>query len=118
MDKAKLQLGMNPSTARNRLLRDLVAKLLRERKETCYRCDKPLNSDWTVDHKINWLDSDDPVGLFFDVDNVAFSHHSCNSGASRTPMKKYDSPTACKRAWKQSNYSPAKRHEQYLKHGH
>lgn len=29
------------------------------------------------------LDSDDPIGKFFDFDNIAFSHISCNIKASR-----------------------------------
>ena len=37
--------------------------------------------EFSVEHKIPWLDSDDPIGLFFSLDNIAFSHHSCNSGA-------------------------------------
>ena len=30
------------------------------------------------------------MNLFFDLDNVAFSHHSCNVGAARQPDNRYD----------------------------
>ena len=37
----------------------------------------------SIDHKTPWLHSEDPRGLFFDIDNIAFSHKSCNYSAAR-----------------------------------
>jgi len=44
---------------------------------------------FSIEHKIPWLDSSDPVGLYFDLNNISFSHHSCNVRAARRPNKKY-----------------------------
>ncbi len=38
---------------------------------------------FSIEHIVPWLDSDDPKGLFFDLNNIAFSHLSCNVGAAR-----------------------------------
>jgi hypothetical protein len=66
-----------------------------------------------------------PVGLFFDLDNVAFSHLSCNTGASRKPNQKYFTPEdrleADRRLDRESykrTYYPQKRREKYKKHGY
>ena len=45
---------------------------------------KILNvKDMSIDHKINWLDSEDPIKTFFDTENILFSHASCNSAHTR-----------------------------------
>lgn len=84
MKKAK-QLGMNPSTAQNRLTKDILFKLICETgKNFCYHCKEEITRETlSIEHKTPWLDSKDPVGLFFDLDNIAFSHLSCNAAAAR-----------------------------------
>lgn len=78
------QLGMNVGKAnailRKRILFSLVKKC---GLDTCFRCKKALDSveDFTIDHKDSWLHSADPVKNFFDLDNIAFSHASCNYAA-------------------------------------
>ena len=49
----------------------------------CYRCGWyiALIEDLSIEHKEDWLGSADPVKTFFDLDNIAFSHIKCNSGA-------------------------------------
>lgn len=57
---------------------------------TCFQCGEPIETidEFTVEHKVPWLDSDDPIKLFFDLDNIAYSHHSCNVAARRRdPLK-------------------------------
>lgn len=119
MDAKRLQLGMNPSTARNRLLKDIVGKLLSEQNASCFRCGKPLNGDWTIDHIENWLHSDDPVSMYFDLENVAFSHHACNSGAHRKNGTRQPHKQKLKKeaARKRKVYCPQKRHRRYIKTG-
>jgi len=39
--------------------------------------------NFTIEHKVPWLDSEDPVKMFFDLDNIAFSHHKCNVAERR-----------------------------------
>jgi len=80
------QLGMNPSTASNRLNKQLLFSLgERLGMQWCFQCASKIESveDMSVEHKIPWLHSEDPVGLFFDLDNIAFSHKVCNYSVSR-----------------------------------
>ena len=84
--KKTKQLGMNPSTASNRLKKLLLFDLAKRLKiNWCYQCGAEIKkaSKMTVEHKTPWLDSDDPAKNFFDIDNIAFSHASCNYGAAR-----------------------------------
>ncbi len=85
IQKKKLQLGMNPSTASHRLVKDLLYRYaVVTRSQYCYHCNKFMSrEDFSVEHKTPWLDSNDPVGLYFDLENVTFSHLSCNVSASR-----------------------------------
>jgi hypothetical protein len=88
--KKHSQLGINPSTASQRLVKDLLFKFVSDAGHVCHQCGGSLTrGDFSVEHKTPWLDSDDPVGLFFDLGNVAYSHRSCNASAARRPHKKY-----------------------------
>jgi hypothetical protein len=73
-------LGMPISKASHRLNRDLIYWLGSQLGVmNCYRCGEPISrEDFTIDHKVDWLDSDAPVDTFFDVENIAFSHLRCN----------------------------------------
>ena len=84
------QLGMNPSTAAGALKKELMFHMAQKcGMDACHQCGDTIETskELSVEHKIPWLDSDDPVGLFFDLDNVAFSHLSCNIGAARSARK-------------------------------
>lgn len=84
------QLGMNFSTAQNRLRKDLLFSLVqRLGDDICYRCGEKIVSkeELSIEHKVDWLDSEHPSKLFFDLDNITFSHLSCNTRASRNPNK-------------------------------
>lgn len=35
-------------------------------------------TEFTIDHKESWLLGDDALQLFYDMDNIAFSHARCN----------------------------------------
>lgn len=78
-EKAKQQLGMPYPTATHRLrkmiLFDCVQKLGRD---TCYVCEDPIESveELSIEHKLPWLDKG--VDLFWDLENIAFSHRICN----------------------------------------
>lgn len=88
MSKKKIQLGMNPSTASHRLRTDILFKFVTDAGHLCYQCGGELRrEDFSIEHKKPWLDSDDPVRNFFDLDNIVYSHLGCNSGASRVPNK-------------------------------
>jgi len=126
--KKQNQLGMNPSTASGRLVKDLLFKFVKEKHPNCFRCGGPLTREtFSIEHKTPWLDSDDPVGLFFDLDNIDFSHHSCNVKAARTPNKKYYSKeewlqakASQNREWRAKQDKDARikrRRDQYLRTG-
>jgi len=82
----KKQLGMDPGTASNRLKVHLMYELAKRLDmHWCYQCGAEIefSKDISIEHKTPWLHSEDPKGLFFDLDNVVFSHKSCNYGAAR-----------------------------------
>ena len=84
--KKRAQLGMPQGTAANKLRKiimfDLVCKL---KLNTCYQCQSSIDTveELSIEHKEPYLDSADPIQKYFDLGNIAFSHHSCNSGARR-----------------------------------
>jgi len=80
------QLGIAHSVACQRLRKILLFDMAQRLNLTkCYRCGKEIAdiNDFTVDHIVPWRDSHDPLGVFLDLKNIAFSHHACNSGAAR-----------------------------------
>lgn len=121
--KKQTQLGMNPSTAQGRLVKDLLFKFVQLHHPNCYHCGGTLTREtFSIEHKTPWLDSEDPVGLFFNLDNIDFSHHRCNIGAVRKPMKKYASMKEKRAAnWasyvEKKPYCPKRRRARYEKHG-
>ena len=79
------KLGMPHGTAAARLRKALMFKvagllgLL-----TCFRCERQIETaaELSVEHKDSWELAADPAKAFFDLDNVAFSHLSCNCEAT------------------------------------
>lgn len=81
-----VQLGMNPGTAAGRLRKLILFDLARQLNLVeCFRCNLEICDieNFTIEHKIPWLDSEDPTKLYFDLNNITFSHMSCNYGAAR-----------------------------------
>lgn len=124
--KKQTQLGMNPSTASHRLVKDTLWKLVvATGQDKCNRCGQPMTREtFSIEHKIPWLDSDDPVGLFFDQDNIAFSHLRCNIADGRRPLKKYANAEEARQAelkrnreYRRKIYCPVKRAEKYRREG-
>lgn len=90
--KKEKQLGMKLGTASGRLKKSLLFKLVVQcGLDICFRCKNKIDTpeDLTVEHKLAWLDSDNPVELFFDLDNISFSHSACNSGAGKRKEAKH-----------------------------
>ena len=79
-NKCKLLLGMSRSTANTKLHRELIWMLLQETGRTkCYRCGKEMTrEDFSIEHKIPWMNSSNPKKLFWSLDNIDFSHLQCN----------------------------------------
>jgi len=89
--KKTIQLGMPYGTANNRLKKSILFDLIqRSGLDVCYRCSDKIDNekDLSIEHKISWLDSKDHQKLFFDLDNISFSHLSCNCRASTGGYKK------------------------------
>jgi len=71
---------MNLSTASNRLRKLVLFKLVQDtNQDDCFRCGKTISSaeELSIEHKEFWLDAD--PALFWDMENIAFSHLKCNS---------------------------------------
>ena len=88
---------MNPSTASNRLKKEILFSFVRKAGENkCYQCGEEIKdvSTFSIEHKIPWLDSKSPTDLYFDLNNISFSHLSCNSKAARRNPFKVTHPSA------------------------
>lgn len=80
------RLQMPIGTASNRLKKTILLRLLQRLDEDlCFRCSERIETveQLSIEHKEAWLYAPDPVGSFFDLDNIAFSHLSCNCSASK-----------------------------------
>ena len=83
--KKREQLGMPFGTASGKLRKSIIFWLVQETKrDMCFRCDTQIVDidNLSIEHKEDWLDSSDPVELFFSLDNIAFSHLKCNISAT------------------------------------
>lgn len=119
MDKRQLQLGINPSTAAQRLRTDLLFNFVQAAGHVCHRCGGALSREtFSIEHKTPWLDSNDPKKLFFALDNIAYSHQFCNYSAARKPTKKWASDRERWADEKRRFYTPEKRHAKYVRSGH
>lgn len=85
MSKKFDQLGMSPSTAQGRLVKDILWEfVVRSGQNKCYHCGEFMcRETFSIEHKTPWLDSENPKEAYFDLDNIGFSHLSCNCRAAR-----------------------------------
>lgn len=76
--RKKEQLGMPWGTACGRLRKKLLFHLLSKcNMNICIRCNTSLlEEDFTIEHIQPWLGRDN--NLFWDMNNIAFSHKKCN----------------------------------------
>lgn len=78
------QLGMSSGTATYRLARLLLFHYVQQASaDICFRCGLKIETvdDFSVEHKKPWLHVS--PDLYWDLENIAFSHRACNSGAAR-----------------------------------
>lgn len=74
-------LGISYGTACNKLKKQIMFSLLqRLGEDTCFKCEKTIDdvSELSVEHKVPWENRENGVELFWDLDNIAFSHLRCN----------------------------------------
>ena len=89
-EKKAKQLGISFGAASGRLRKMLMFEMAKSLDlDTCHRCGDKITDikHFSMEHKVPWMDSADPVGLFYDLRNVAFSHLSCNSACGVRPTK-------------------------------
>lgn len=120
---------MNPSTASGRLVKDLLWNfVVQTGQDSCYHCgNKMTRETFSVEHMKPWLDSDNPSEMFFDIKNIAYSHHSCNASAARrttrldlTPNERKErDATRKKEKWKilSKEEQQELRRSKYLRYG-
>lgn len=103
MDKKRDQLGMPFGTASARLKKNMLLHMLqRLNEDKCYRCGLKIETpdELSLDHKEPWLDNS--TDLFWDLDNISFSHPTCNTNARR--IKKILPPTGKVWCWDCKQY--------------
>lgn len=87
--KLAQELGMPFGTACNRLRKNVLFHLLKKSNENvCFKCGKIIETvdELSIEHKQPWEGRN--VALFWDIENIAFSHMKCNRPHS-IPGKKY-----------------------------
>lgn len=111
-DKKSVQLGMGFGSAchklRVMLLFSMAEKLGRT---TCVRCNKLIESadDFSIEHIVAWQDLD--VALFWDLNNIGFSHRACNYSHARR-MRPRHSPEGMAWCWGHQDFLPHDRFAQ------
>ena len=83
MGKKDELLGISFGTASNRLRKSILFNLVRQTgQDVCFRCGRKIESetDLSIEHKVSWQSATDPIRLFFDLENIEFSHINCNYG--------------------------------------
>lgn len=84
--KKTIQLRMSNGRAQHILRKMIMFQMIQKLgKDICFQCGKKIENidELSIEHKIPWLDSENPIELFFDLDNIAFSHLKCNVLAVR-----------------------------------
>ena len=84
--KKTIQLGIPVGTATHKLRKMIMFRMIQKAGlDTCFQCGKKIETieELSIEHKIPWLDSENPKELFFDLENIAFSHLKCNVAAVR-----------------------------------
>ena len=106
--KKAAQLGMPHGTAIGRLKKSIIFNFAnRLGLGNCFRCGKPIESTtvFSIDHKESWQAAADPIKSFFDLDNIAFAHLTCNIQASSKPTQKYPNARERERAREKRRYA-------------
>ena len=88
-DKRTQQLGMTQGAARNLLHKMIMFDfVVKQGRDICFQCGKKIEKieEFSVEHKKPWLHDEQAKELFFDLNNIAFSHFKCNMAAARKTL--------------------------------
>ncbi len=72
-------LGMAIGTATHQLRKQILFKYVKlAGEDICFKCELPIETvaELSIEHKLPWLGIS--TELFWDLDNIAFSHLTCN----------------------------------------
>jgi len=78
-------LGESFSKAAHKLRKNLLFQLAKQLNLlTCHQCGQPIETvdEMSIEHIEAWMSAPNPRESFYDLNNVAFSHLRCNSGAA------------------------------------
>lgn len=112
-------LGVKYGTACSRLRKQITYYLAGKLQLLdCFRCGKPIEDvkQFSVEHKAPWMAAIDPTRSFFDIENIAFSHASCNSAAASRPAKRFASKQEQWREAARRQYADPVKYENHLAH--
>lgn len=122
-EKKTATLGMPHGTATGRLRKNILFHLLRKYGESvCFKCSQDIErvEDLSIEHKKPWEGVS--ADLFWDLDNIAFSHLRCN--LPDRPFRKYTPEEALKikrestAKYMRDKYSTESRREKFKRTGH
>lgn len=115
---------MNPGTATNRLLKDILFDFVIKANHKCHQCGEELTREtFSIEHVEPWLHSENPVEKFFDLTNIKYSHLKCNTAAARRPTKLPEGEALkrnqkYRREYMRKRYSKESRRQKYKMTGH
>ena len=75
------KLGMPYGTANGQLKKKLMFYMaIKLDMCKCFHCKEFIETieEFSIEHKEPWLNSENPIEKFFDLNNIAFSHLKCN----------------------------------------
>ena len=78
-------LGISHGAAAHQLRKSLLFNMMQQLNlDACFQCGEKIAhvEHLSIEHKVPWMSHEKPRDAFFDLDNIAFSHLSCNIGAA------------------------------------
>lgn len=87
-EKKTALLGENAGTAAHKLRKSILfAAIAALGANICYRCAQVIDdiAQLSIEHKEAWQSAEKPREAFYDLNNIAFAHLSCNSRAASKP---------------------------------
>lgn len=82
-------LGMSYGAARGKLIKQIMFDMVKQLGvDNCVRCGETIDciEDLSIEHIQPW--ENQSAELFWDMDNIAFSHLSCNKGHTSGSIKR------------------------------
>lgn len=68
----------------------LWSLIVKTEQNNCCKCGEEMSREtFSIEHLEPWLDSEDPIGLYFELENIGFSHLRCNVEDRRIEKKEY-----------------------------